>query len=210
VAGLKGDPLLILYGSDGGHAEELARRMHSEGTRRNKAVRLMAMDEYEEIDELASEETLIVIVSTAGALPLFDLGKNSHSFIVKKISGQGEMPSNAREFWKGLTAATTQRLESVSFAVFSLGDSHYWPRPEDKHYFCKAGLDVQKRLEELGAKPLLPCGIGNDQDLDGFETGFQAWWPQIWKTLTKVRFFKKIFFFFIIIFFSSVGRRDRP
>ena len=40
----------------------------------------------------------------------------------------------------------------MRFSVFAMGDRHYWPRPEDKHLFCKAGKDLDAKLVELGAE----------------------------------------------------------
>jgi sulfite reductase alpha subunit-like flavoprotein len=44
-----------------------------------------------------------------------------------------------------------------------MGDSHYWPRPDEKIYFAKSGKDLDERLEVMGAQRLTPCGIGDDQ-----------------------------------------------
>ena len=34
--------------------------------------------------------------------------------------------------------------------------------------FCKSGKDLDQKLEELGGQRLLPIGIGDDQDPDGY------------------------------------------
>ena len=49
------------------------------------------------------------------------------------------------------------------YAMFAMGDSHYWPRPDEKIYFAKSGKDLDERLEVMGAQRLTPCGIGDDQ-----------------------------------------------
>eukprot|EP01135_Chromosphaera_perkinsii_P001793 Nk52_evm62s210 gene=Nk52_evmTU62s210 len=160
LKGLKAKPLLILYGSDGGHAEELAKRLETMSKCRNLNPRCMAMNDFE-VGDLVEEEKVVFVVSTAG---------------------QGEFPCNARDFWKSLSEVSVV-LENTSFAVFALGDRHYWPRPEDKHFFCKPGKDLDKKLVELGAKQVIECGIGDDQDEDGYETGFQSWEPELWSAL---------------------------
>jgi sulfite reductase (NADPH) hemoprotein beta-component len=38
-------------------------------------------------------------------------------------------------------------LQGKKYAVFSMGDSHYWPKAEDSIYFAKAGIDLDKRLQ---------------------------------------------------------------
>ncbi|KAF9813448.1 hypothetical protein IEO21_05607 [Rhodonia placenta] len=67
--------------------------------------------------------------------------------------------------------------------VFGLGDSHYWPRAEDAHYYNKAGRDLDARLAQLGAQRVVSLGLGDDQDADGPETGYKLWEPRIWKAL---------------------------
>ena len=160
-------PLLILYGSDGGNGEGLARRLESKAKTRLD-TRCLAMDEYP-VEELSSEPTVCFIVSTAG---------------------QGEFPTNAREFWKTLSNSTDLNLSNTNIAIFSLGDSHYWPLPEDAIYFCKPGNDLDSKLTMLGAQRLLPIGIGDDQNEDGFETG-----------MVFISFYFILFYFYMILFF---------
>ncbi|KZT09927.1 sulfite reductase subunit beta [Laetiporus sulphureus 93-53] len=93
---------------------------------------------------------------------------------------------NGRVFMKALNAAVAagQRpLANVKYSVFGMGDSHYWPRPEDRHFYNKAGRDLDVRLESLGAQRVVPSGLGDDQDADGPETGYKQWEPLIWKAL---------------------------
>ena len=53
----------------------------------------------------------------------------SESLVIVSVSttGQGDFPSNASLFWKGLLRKklTAGYLEPVAFAVFGLGDSSY-------------------------------------------------------------------------------------
>lgn len=74
-------------------------------------------------------------------------------------------------------------VSKVKFAVFGLGDSHYWPLPEDAHYFAKSGRDLDTKLASLNAARLTPYGIGDDQHPDGYMTGYNAWLPVLWKAL---------------------------
>ncbi|CAG8532889.1 335_t:CDS:1, partial [Paraglomus brasilianum] len=161
LGGLTGPPLVILYGSDNGNAEGIARRLQKGAKARGINARCMAMDDYP-IEELSAEKNVAIVTSTAG---------------------QGEFPQNAREFWKHISSTTDISLGETSYAVFALGDSHYWPRAEDAIYYNKPGKDLDNRLELLGGQRLLPVGMGDDQDPDGYETGFQAWEPELWKAL---------------------------
>lgn len=124
----------------------------------------MAMDDYGDITDLANENNLAVICSSAG---------------------QGEMPSNAREFWKSQNGLITGdiNLSDVNVGVFGLGDSHYWSREEDAHYYNRSGKLLDAKFDTLGASKLVPLGLTGDKDEDGFETGLAAWLPELWKAL---------------------------
>ncbi|KAJ1823567.1 Sulfite reductase [NADPH] subunit beta [Coemansia sp. RSA 2675] len=162
MAGLtvSGPPLLILFASDGGNGEEAARRLAKSARRRGMTVRCMGMDEYD-FEELAYERNLLISVSTAG---------------------QGEIPTAGREFLKALLA-TTANLSETAFAVFGLGDSHYWPRAEDAVFYNKPARDIDRRLAELGARRIVGPGLGDDQDADGWEAGFGAFDSELWQAL---------------------------
>ncbi|KAG2220182.1 hypothetical protein INT45_005355 [Circinella minor] len=162
--GANGPPLTVLFGSDNGNAEALAKKVATRAKSRGLKVKLMAMDDYADLSELGGETNLVVIISTAG---------------------QGEMPSNSREFWKALNGALVGdlNLSELNYAVFGLGDSHYWPREEDAIFYNRPGKQIDAKLEMLGASRLTEIGLGDDQDADGFETGFQAWQPELWKAL---------------------------
>ncbi|KAI7828761.1 hypothetical protein BC939DRAFT_526534 [Gamsiella multidivaricata] len=161
MGGLGGPPLLILFGSDGSNAEGLAKRLVKGAKLRNLTARYSAMDDVS-IEDLTLEKHVIFVVSTAG---------------------QGEFPVNAREFWKSLSAATELAVSETKFAVFGLGDSHYWPREEDAIFYNRPSKELHTKLVELGANPLIDLGLGNDQDADSFETAWAAWEPLLWESL---------------------------
>lgn len=157
-------PLLILYGSDGGKAEKVARRLANRGKMRGLSTTAATMDSYS-VEDLAKEEYVVFITS---------------------VAGQGEFPQNARAFVKtlnGFVARSEQPFTRLKYAVFGMGDSHYWPRPEDKGYYNKAGKTLDARLAELGGERAVPLALGDDQDADGPETGYKAWEPLVWKLL---------------------------
>ncbi|KAJ2558434.1 Sulfite reductase [NADPH] subunit beta [Coemansia sp. RSA 1933] len=160
LGGLSGPPLLVLFASDGGNAEEVARRVARQGKRRGMDVRCLSMDEFE-VDELPFEKTVVISVSTAG---------------------QGEIPTNGREFLKTLQAASIN-LNETEFAVVGLGDSHYWPREEDAIFYNKPARDLDRKLAELGGKRITDIGLGDDQDADGWETGVSDFEQRLWLAL---------------------------
>ncbi|KAJ1964880.1 Sulfite reductase [NADPH] subunit beta [Dipsacomyces acuminosporus] len=160
IGGLSGPPLLVLFASDNGNAEEVARRVARQGKRRGMDVRCLSMDEFE-VDELPFEKTVVVSVSTAG---------------------QGEIPTNGREFFKNLLSASIN-LNETAFAVFGLGDSHYWPREEDAIFYNKPARDIDRKLAELGGKRIIDACLGDDQDPDGWETGYATFETSLWDAL---------------------------
>lgn len=58
----------------------------------------------------------------------------------------------------------------------SLGDSAY-------PLFCKAAIDLDERLQALGAKPIVSRGVGDDQTEGGWEAGFEDWQEDYWKEM---------------------------
>ncbi|CZT45497.1 probable sulfite reductase hemoprotein beta-component [Rhynchosporium secalis] len=161
LEGLYGAPLTILFASDNGNAENLSKRLGNRGKARGLKTLVMAMEDYP-VEDLTKEENIVFISATAG---------------------QGEFPQNGRAFWDAIKDNTELDLAAVNYSVFALGDSHYWPRKEDKHYYNKPGKDLDRVLATLGGKKLADIGMGDDQDPDGFQTGYQIWEPRIWQAL---------------------------
>ncbi len=111
------------------------------------------MDHYD-VEELEKEEMVFVIVSTCG---------------------DGQLPGNCKYFAKDLLASSAD-LSKVKFAVFGLGDTAY-------HYYNEAAKIFDKRFEELGAKRVLPAGMGNDKDDEKYETAYYEWMPEVTQEL---------------------------
>ncbi|KAK4705861.1 sulfite reductase (NADPH) hemoprotein beta-component, partial [Phenoliferia sp. Uapishka_3] len=158
---LEGPPLLVLYASDGGQAEKLAKKFATRARVRGVAARTLAFDD----------------------LPLEDLPLESHVALFCAVAGQGEFPQNGREFWKSIQAGKVADLSNTNFSVFAMGDSHYWPRKEDAHYYNKSGKDLNNKLLSLNAQEFVPIGLGDDQDPDGPQTAYKIWEPAMWKAL---------------------------
>ena len=162
LEGLYGAPMTVLFASDNGNAESLARRLGNRGKARGLKSMVMAMDDYP-IEDLGTEENVVFITATAG---------------------QGEFPQNGRSFWENVKSSGDLELSSINYAVFALGDSHYWPRKEDKIYYNKPGKDLDARLLFLGGKKLTDVGLGDDQDPDAYHTGYNEWEPKLWTALS--------------------------
>ena len=129
-------PMTILYASAGGNARAVAESLADGATQRGLSPALFSVEQYRPRD-LAKERLLVVVIST---------------------QGEGEPPENARELFRFLNAKKAPSLDGLQFAVFGLGDSSY-------ELFCQAGRDLDKRLQALGARPLLER-VDADVDFD--------------------------------------------
>jgi sulfite reductase (NADPH) hemoprotein beta-component len=167
---IDGPSLLVLYASDGGNAEKVAKRFTTRARARGLGARLEVMDSYS-VEDMALEHNVVLITSTAG---------------------QGEFPNNGRAFWKSINAHNCalgpsggegKNFDQVHYSVFCMGDSHYWPRPEDAHYYNKPGKDLDAKMVQVGAQQLTEIGLGDDQDSDGYLTGYKDWEARVWKAL---------------------------
>ena len=96
---------LVLYGSETGNAQDVAEELGRHIERLRFDTRVTNLDDV-----------------TLNSLRLY-------SFIVIAISttGQGDLPLNARTFWKSLLRKRLgpDHLHNVSFALFGLGHSSY-------------------------------------------------------------------------------------
>ncbi|CAJ2512255.1 Uu.00g052700.m01.CDS01 [Anthostomella pinea] len=161
LEGLFGAPLTIIFASDNGNAQSLAKRLGTRGRARGLKTTVMAMEDYP-VEDLSTEENIVLITSTAG---------------------QGEFPQNGLPFWHAIKDITGLDLASVNYSVFGLGDRHYWPRKEDRVYYNKPAKDLDRVISNFGGKRLAEVGLGDDQDPDGYQTGYSVWEPQIWQAL---------------------------
>jgi sulfite reductase (NADPH) flavoprotein alpha-component len=129
-------PVTILWGSQTGNAEGLAKKLVKTLKKGNFEPESHDMAAYDR-SRLPQEKNLLVITSTYG---------------------DGEPPDNAADLHTWLHAASAPRLEGVNFSVLALGDTNY---PD----FCKCGIEFDTRFEQLGASRLIPR-IDSDVDYD--------------------------------------------
>jgi sulfite reductase (NADPH) flavoprotein alpha-component len=126
-------PLSILFGSQTGNAEKLAKQIAKQAGQCGFAPTIYEMVKYP-LAQLASEWRVLIVTSTFG---------------------DGDPPDNAKAFWEFLSSDAAPRLPELRFSVCALGDSSYAK-------FCGFGKDVDARLEKLGATrahPRADCDV---------------------------------------------------
>ncbi len=136
VAPVAKPALTILFATESGNSETLARKAGKDAARLGFASRVLDAAEATPAD-LARTERLLVIAATWG---------------------EGEAPARATGFLAALLADDAPRMEKVNFAVLALGDRAY-------AQFCAIGHAIDERLAALGgrrAAPLLECDLDYD------------------------------------------------
>ena len=139
-------PMYFLYGSQTGSSENLARGFAAKATKSGFDAKAICLDDFAKLD-LANVSRLAIITSTYG---------------------DGEFPDNAQAFWNHLKNGSAPRMENTAYSVLALGDTNYVK-------FCEAGKQFDRRLEELGAKRVVPR-IDCDTDYDApADAWFSSW-----------------------------------
>ncbi len=138
-------PLLILFGSQTGTVQNLARRIAKEAGPRGFNARVVDAADHAKVD-WSQEAHLLVATSTYG---------------------DGDMPDNAQNFWEWLQTDSARALAHLSYSVLALGDTNY-------EQFCAAGKKIDARLEQLGARrahPLAECDLDYEAKVKAWTTG---------------------------------------
>ncbi len=136
-------PLTILFGTQTGTAESLAKQAAKQAGKRGFAATILDVAAVS-VEQLPAHSNLLVITSTYG---------------------DGEPPDSAKALHSALLAAPSSgQLAAVNFSVCSLGDTNYT-------LFCQAGKDFDAALEKLGAKRVSPR-VDCDVDYEAAFTGW--------------------------------------
>ncbi|MDG2345834.1 MAG: assimilatory sulfite reductase (NADPH) flavoprotein subunit [Opitutae bacterium] len=140
--------LTVLFGSESGNSEGLADQTVKTATKSGFKAKAVSMADINPA-KLKGIENLLVIVSTWG---------------------EGDPPENSVDFVSILMSDKAPQLSGTRFSVLSLGDTSY-------EHFCKTGIDVDARLEALGAQRIYDrkdCDVDFDDDYTAWSTGALA------------------------------------
>lgn len=134
-----GTPLSILYGSQSGNCEVLAKSLKKHAATQGFDATI------QELDEISPAE----------------LSTREHTLIICSTFGEGEPPDNAKNFYTALMANDAPMLPaSVNFSVCGLGDTSY-------PHFNQCANDIHARLTALGATPchdMVACDVAFEDD----------------------------------------------
>ncbi|MCU4174795.1 diflavin oxidoreductase [Carboxylicivirga sp. N1Y90] len=140
----------ILYGTKTGNAQLVAQQTQKSFEQNGIDSECYNISKYN-ISRLFSEKLLLIVMST---------------------DGEGEFPPNSRKFFSQLSNAEFPALAQLNYSICALGDSSY------EHY-CGAGKQLDKRLQTLGAKAVIPR---IDCDLEFRETAL-SWIEKVFSHL---------------------------
>tara|TARA_B100000427_G_scaffold91635_1_gene75681 strand:+ start:1998 stop:4193 length:2196 start_codon:yes stop_codon:yes gene_type:complete len=140
----EGLPLLILFGSQSGNAEDLASKAAKQSKQLGLSPTVKGMDEIQ-LSELPAFQRVLIYCSTWG---------------------EGEQPDNAEDLWQAASADGAPSMQGCHFAVCALGDTSY-------EFFCESGKEWDGWFEKQGAKRLVPridCDVDYDKPAAQFTT----------------------------------------
>ena len=138
----------VLYGSQTGNSEGLAKRAAQHLEEKGFQVTLSSMSDFKP-NNLKKIHNLLMIVST---------------------HGEGDPPDNALSFHEYVHGRRAPKLDHLSFSVLSLGDSSY-------EFFCQTGKEFDERFKELGGTRLtdrVDCDLDYDEPFSEWLQGVTA------------------------------------
>jgi len=164
-SGGEGKPrLLLLAGSQKGTSLHFANKLAARAKVAGMAPAVVDVKDYE-VENLASERLAVVVISTYT---------------------DGTPPESAAWFCRWLEESATDfrvgagMLQGMRYAVFGCGNQLYGDN------FNAVGKAVDGRIAAMGARQLLPVGLGNE-DSNDMEAQFDEWCHRLLAALTLAR-----------------------
>lgn len=146
-------PLLVLYGSNLGTAEDIAQRIAEDGRARGFTTAAIPLDDR--VNQLPKDGAVVIVTA----------------------SYNGTSPDNAIKFcaWLKGSELAADALKGVSYTVFGCGNRE-WAAT-----FQAIPRLVDSALEQHGAKRIYQKGEGDASG--DFDSTFQAWYQPLWNAL---------------------------
>eukprot|EP01060_Flectonema_neradi_P012064 TRINITY_DN1899_c0_g2_i1.p1 TRINITY_DN1899_c0_g2~~TRINITY_DN1899_c0_g2_i1.p1 ORF type:complete len:1173 (+),score=231.07 TRINITY_DN1899_c0_g2_i1:139-3519(+) len=145
--------LLIMYGSQTGNSEAIARGLAEVANENDVKQKLVPANKYKSVD-WESYSVVILVMST---------------------TGDGEYSDNSGSFGRFLSKPHPDgMLKGMKYTLLALGDQNY---PN----FCAAGKKIDKRMSELGAERFYNSGFADDGV--GLEVVVEPWKQKLWPAL---------------------------
>ncbi|KAJ3146680.1 hypothetical protein HDU86_008424 [Geranomyces michiganensis] len=154
----KAASLAVLYASQTGNAEWIAKHIHEEALARGIKSACHVLDDHAKAD-LSGNNAIVLVAST---------------------TGDGDPPDNATKFWRWLRRAKGPDLEAFKgkpYAVLGLGDTNY-------SNFCNTAKRLDRRMNDLGSIPFTKSGFADDAT--GLEAVIDPWLKKLWDDLLNV------------------------
>lgn len=151
IIGAHNTPLLVLYGSNMGTSEEIARDLAVTARFKGFQSEVGSLDEF--VDGLPKEGAIFIVTS----------------------SYNGNPPKNARKFIKWLKEDDGETLNGVKYAVFGCGDTNW------ASTYQEIPTVIDERLSEKGATRLFQKGQGDaSSDFEKqYEDWHDQVWPRV-------------------------------
>ncbi|MBV9455041.1 MAG: cytochrome P450 [Rubrobacter sp.] len=146
-------PLLVLYGSNLGTAEDIAHHIADDARTRGFTTIVAPLDDY--VEKLPKEGAVLITTSSYNGTP----------------------PDNAAHFfdWVCNDSLSTDALKGVRYTVFGCGD-HDWAAT-----YQRVPKMIDTQLEAHGALRVYQRGEGDQSD--DFDGQFRGWYEPLWSSL---------------------------
>ncbi|KAI8143276.1 hypothetical protein BJV82DRAFT_578975 [Fennellomyces sp. T-0311] len=152
----KASSYVILWASQTGNAEWIAKNIHSEAKERGYVGECFGMDAYEKA-QLEKARVLISVTSN---------------------TGDGDAPDHSLKFWRFLRRNKDKEyFNNCKVAILGLGDTNY-------SNFNNTAKKLERKLKELGATVFQEKGLADDAE--GLENVVDPWIEKLWTTLPNV------------------------
>ncbi|WP_223843676.1 diflavin oxidoreductase [Blattabacterium cuenoti] len=133
--------ITLVYGSESGNAKKLSLEIYHRFIKEKLNIRLFNLSDYY-LNDLEKEKYLLIVISTYG---------------------YGDAPKSAKGFYNFIHENKRFFLKNLQYSVLALGDRSH-------SFFCKAGEDIDKRLNDVGASRIIPL---QKCDADYKESSYQ-------------------------------------